>query len=83
MQAVLDFFEERRGRFHSFLWRDGLDHSSNGPQPLGTGDGAEMVFQIVKRYGTHFDRICGRYQAGGGDCRGVCRWRADAGVGRR
>lgn len=55
MQAVLDFFEERRGRFHSFLWRDGLDHSSNGPQPLGTGDGAETVFQLVKRYGADFD----------------------------
>ena len=46
MQAVLAFFEERRGRFHSFLWRDGLDFSSNGTptptpldQPLGTGDG--------------------------------------------
>ena len=34
MQAVLAFFEERRGRFHSFLWRDGLDFSSNGtPTP--------------------------------------------------
>ena len=49
MQAVLAFFEERRGRFHSFLWRDGLDHSSNGgdgtPTPLdqaiGTGDGSD------------------------------------------
>lgn len=55
MAAVLDFFEERRGRFHSFLWRDGLDHSSNGQQPLGTGDGATTAFQLIKRYGASFD----------------------------
>jgi uncharacterized protein (TIGR02217 family) len=55
MQAVLDFFEERRGRYHSFLWRDGLDHSSNGAQPLGTGDGTTAAFQLVKRYGAAFD----------------------------
>src|SRR5690606_33132786 len=60
---VLAFFEERRGRFHAFLWRDALDHSSNGgsgtPTPLdqtiGTGDGAQTAFQLVKRYGASFD----------------------------
>jgi uncharacterized protein (TIGR02217 family) len=55
MAAVLAFFEERRGRFHSFLWRDGLDWSSNGQQPLGTGDGETTAFQLVKRYGADFD----------------------------
>ena len=55
MQAVLAFFEERRGRFHSFLWRDGLDHSSNGQQPLGTGDGTITEFQLTKRYGAALD----------------------------
>jgi uncharacterized protein (TIGR02217 family) len=63
MQAVLAFFEERRGRFHSFLWRDGLDFSSNGgsgsptplDQPIGTGDDTTSVFQLVKRYGAAFD----------------------------
>jgi uncharacterized protein (TIGR02217 family) len=55
MQAVLAFFEERRGRFHSFLWRDALDHSSDGEQPLGTGGGVETQFQLVKRYGAAFD----------------------------
>jgi len=63
MQAVLAFFEERRGRFHSFLWRDGLDFSSNGgsgtptplDQPIGSGDGTTTAFQLVKRYGTAFD----------------------------
>jgi uncharacterized protein (TIGR02217 family) len=62
MLAVLDFFEERRGRFHSFLWRDALDFSSNGtasPTPmdqiLGTGDGVTTSFALTKRYGAGFD----------------------------
>jgi len=62
MQAVLAFFEERRGRFHAFLWHDALDHSSSGsgaPQPgdqaLGTGDGIATAFQLRKRYGGGFD----------------------------
>jgi uncharacterized protein (TIGR02217 family) len=55
MQAVLAFFEERRGRFHSFLWRDALDHSSNGSQALGTGDGETVAFQLSKTYGASFD----------------------------
>lgn len=63
MQTVLAFFEERRGRFHSFLWRDGLDFSSNGgngtpdpvDQPIGTGDGTTAAFQLTKQYGASFD----------------------------
>lgn len=61
MAAVLAFFEERRGRLHGFLWRDGLDHSSGGPAPaptdqaLGTGNGSRTQFQLVKRYGASFD----------------------------
>ncbi|HTJ56991.1 MAG TPA: DUF2460 domain-containing protein [Devosiaceae bacterium] len=63
MQAVLAFFEERRGRFHSFLWRDGLDFSSNGgsgtptalDQAIGIGDGTTTAFQLSKRYGASFD----------------------------
>jgi uncharacterized protein (TIGR02217 family) len=54
MQAVLAFFEERRGRFHSFLWRDGLDHSAEG-QGIGTGDGVRVAFQLTKAYGASFD----------------------------
>ena len=62
MQAVLAFFEERRGRFHAFLWRDALDHSSNGgdgaptalDQSIGTGDGEKTTFQLTKTYGASF-----------------------------
>ncbi|MCW5721956.1 MAG: DUF2460 domain-containing protein [Devosia sp.] len=61
MQAVLAFFEERRGRLHGFLWRDGIDHSSGGPVPaptdqaIGTGDGVRTQFPLQKRYGAAFD----------------------------
>ena len=61
MQAVLAFFEERRGRLHGFLWRDGLDHSSGGAVPgpldqvIGTGNGMRTQFQLTKRYGASFD----------------------------
>lgn len=62
MQQVLAFFEERRGRFHSFLWRDGLDFSSSagatpGPldQEIGSGDGVKVSFTLTKRYGADFD----------------------------
>ncbi len=62
MQQVLAFFEERRGRFHSFLWRDGLDFSSSagaapGPldQEIGIGDGVKVSFTLTKRYGADFD----------------------------
>jgi len=61
MAAVLAFFEERRGRLHGFLWRDGLDFSSNGGTPtpldqrLGTGDGSRTGFALTKRYGADFD----------------------------
>ncbi|MGV3490139.1 MAG: phage distal tail protein, Rcc01695 family [Devosia sp.] len=62
MQAVLAFFEERRGRFHSFLWRDGFDFSSNGTmapgatdQFIGLGDGVRISFDLTKRYGANFD----------------------------
>ncbi len=54
MQAVLAFFEERRGRFHTFLWRDGLDHSAEG-QAIGTGDGARVAWPLTKTYGASFD----------------------------
>jgi uncharacterized protein (TIGR02217 family) len=61
MAAVLAFFEERRGRLHGFLWRDGLDFSSGGTVPLpldqaiGTGDGSRSSFALTKRYGASFD----------------------------
>jgi uncharacterized protein (TIGR02217 family) len=62
LQAVVAFFEERRGQLHGFRWRDRLDHSSAAagapPSPLdqgiGIGDGLTATFQLVKTYGAGF-----------------------------
>lgn len=59
LSAVVALFEEVRGRANSFRFRDWLDWRSAPPsqgiaatdQPLGTGDGVQTQFQIVKRYG--------------------------------
>ena len=62
LQAVVAFFEERRGQLHGFRWRDRLDHSCAAPgapvspldQAIGIGDGATATFQLVKTYGAGF-----------------------------
>jgi uncharacterized protein (TIGR02217 family) len=66
LQAVVAFFEERRGQLHGFRWRDRLDHASAAPghavSPLdqgigigiGIGDGVTASFQLVKTYGSGF-----------------------------
>jgi uncharacterized protein (TIGR02217 family) len=62
LQAVVAFFEERRGQLHGFRWRDRLDHSSAAPgaaaspldQGIGTGDGITATFHLVKTYGAGF-----------------------------
>src|SRR3954451_3220846 len=62
LQAVVAFFEERRGQLYGFRWRDRLDHASSAPgaavspldQGIGLGDGARATFQLVKTYGAGF-----------------------------
>lgn len=60
VDAVIAFFEQRRGRLYGFRWKDHADHKSCRPskapgmadQQSGTGDGAQLSFQLVKIYGT-------------------------------
>lgn len=47
--AVRDFFYARRGRFHGFRFKDWADYTLND-EVLGTGDGTEDLYQIVKNY---------------------------------
>lgn len=62
LYAVVEFFEERRGRLHGFRWKDHADFKSCAPgsvpsvgdQLIGTGDGADATFQLVKAYGAAF-----------------------------
>jgi uncharacterized protein (TIGR02217 family) len=63
LYEVIAFFEERRGRFHGFRWRDHVDWKSGAPgaattaldQAIGIGDGEARVFQLRKTYGAEFD----------------------------
>jgi uncharacterized protein (TIGR02217 family) len=62
LYAVIVFFEERRGRFHGFRWRDAADCKScpasadpaGTDQAIGIGDGATASFQLAKTYGSAF-----------------------------
>lgn len=59
LDAVVAFFEARRGELIAFRFRDPLDWKSSSPraeatatdQAIGTGNGATTTFQLVKRYG--------------------------------
>ncbi len=59
LHAVIEFFEERRGRLYGFRWRDFADWKSAAPQQtpglsdqrIGTGDGTRAAFQLSKTYG--------------------------------
>lgn len=58
IENVIAFFEARHGRLFGFRFRDPFDFKScrvaETPAPddvlIGTGDGAETSFQLVKRY---------------------------------
>jgi uncharacterized protein (TIGR02217 family) len=60
IHQVVAFFEERRGRLHSFRWKDFADFKSctvnATPAPtdqiIGTGNGSTASFQLTKKYGT-------------------------------
>lgn len=60
LYEVIAFFEERRGRFHGFRWRDHTDWKSGAPsgdttaldQLIGIGDGVTRSFQLKKIYGS-------------------------------
>ncbi|MBS7669328.1 DUF2460 domain-containing protein [Croceicoccus gelatinilyticus] len=58
--ALRAFHRARRGASRAFLLKDWIEYTSHADgrsdpsatdQPLGTGDGATTVFDIVKRYG--------------------------------
>ena len=62
LNAVVAFFEERRGRLYGFRWRDHADYKSCRPegapspldQAIGIGNGTTATFQLTKTYGQAF-----------------------------
>ncbi|MEY4695741.1 MAG: hypothetical protein RIT14_169 [Pseudomonadota bacterium] len=59
VEALLAFFEARRGQLYGFRWKDWADYKSCLPsrpvgaldQVIGIGDGARRVFDLTKTYG--------------------------------
>lgn len=59
LYEVLAFFEARMGQLYGFRFRDPVDWKSCGPtgtisasdQWIGTGDGVQRAFQLIKSYG--------------------------------
>lgn len=58
IDALIAFFEARRGKMHGFRWKDWADYKSCAPsmqptptdQVIGTGDGVQTVFALSKTY---------------------------------
>ncbi|MDQ2067693.1 DUF2460 domain-containing protein [Xinfangfangia sp. CPCC 101601] len=58
VEALIAFFEARRGQLHGFRWKDWSDYkscpASRAPsaldQVIGTGDGLQLSFALVKHY---------------------------------
>ena len=58
LYAVIEFFEARRGMHRGFRWKDWSDFKScapetattNADQTIGTGDGSDLTFQLIKVY---------------------------------
>jgi uncharacterized protein (TIGR02217 family) len=58
IEALVAFFEARRGRMHGFRWKDWGDFKSCLPsrvvgfedQVIGIGDGVRTAFQLTKTY---------------------------------
>lgn len=58
IEALISFFEARRGKMHGFRWKDWADYKSCAPslkptaidQLIGTGDGVQTVFALTKTY---------------------------------
>lgn len=65
LHEVIAFFEARRGRLRAFRFKDHADWKSCAPgasvsaldQAIGTGDGTQVSFQLVKRYGDYVRSI--------------------------
>lgn len=62
LHAIVQFFEERRGRLYGFRWKDRVDFKSCAPgqsvaandQVLGSGNGTQTQFALIKKYGGNF-----------------------------
>jgi len=50
LQQLAGFFNERQGKFDTFLYQDADDNSITS-QAIATGDGTTKVFQLIRTFG--------------------------------
>ena len=50
LKTLLGFFNSRKGSFDSFLFTDPSDYTVTA-EALGTGNGSNKIFQLVRNYG--------------------------------
>lgn len=56
MATLVGFFNARNGGFDSFLWTDPDDNTVTA-QALGTGDGSNKLFQLVRTFGGYVEPV--------------------------
>lgn len=49
LDELIAFFRARKGRAHSFRFKDWADYTATGQQ-IGVGNGSQTAFQLVKNY---------------------------------
>jgi uncharacterized protein (TIGR02217 family) len=56
LQTLVGFFNDRRGRFDSFLFDDASDNAVTA-QSFGVGDGLKTKFQLVRTFGGNVESV--------------------------
>jgi uncharacterized protein (TIGR02217 family) len=56
LQMLAGFFNERQGKFDTFLYQDADDNSVTG-QAVATGDGSTKVFQLIRTFGGFIEPV--------------------------
>jgi uncharacterized protein (TIGR02217 family) len=59
LTTMMAFFKSRRGRLDSFLFDDRDDRQITTPQNIGTGNGVNKGFQLVRNLGGFVEPVCG------------------------
>ena len=62
LQALVGFFNARRGAWDDFLWLDDADHLA-ADELLGLGDGANKVYPIFRRRGGFAEPVLNQIKA--------------------
>lgn len=60
---MMGFFKARRGRLDSFLFDDRDDRQVSTAQAIGTGNGVNRSFQLVRSLGGFIEPVCGPINA--------------------